>query len=270
MTLREVLEAFAERARKVKSTEELIALCKKQKQVLHDMPITYKTRLLYMSLSLKKVRELFDENRYRSCLPHLVPTKEECKEITRWEQERVKGTLTSRVGIDVDTYLRAIQELKGSHRWQELAACLALATGRRVTEILKTMHIAPIAHKRHQVMFEGCLKNKGTRGPFPIPIVGLTPKEATSVLARLRKLKDLSQTPIAAVSPYSYHVNKILKSYLGEKAVGELVRGAYVSISYRMYSPPTVSEAVFGSQILGHARHDLNTVTTHYSRCYLK
>ena len=153
--------------------------------------------------------------------------------------------------------------LLGSYQWSEIAAGLAVVTGRRCTEVIKT---AQFEYKTpYSVIFTGALK----RGDEPVECVFEIPtlcqaQLVIGAIANLRsqlgaEIQDLSKRQVS--SRYSRAVAKKCDRYFDElvppredkdNLYTHLFRAVYATIASYWYCPPTVPEIEFRAAIQGH------------------
>ncbi|MEL6930972.1 MAG: protelomerase family protein [Cyanobacteria bacterium J06600_6] len=183
-------------------------------------------------------------------------------EINNSSTDRIAERNTKFIG-DPEAIANKAKELITSKRWSEIAAGLAVLTGRRSSEVIKT---AKFSYKtKFSVMFSGSLKRRNE----PIDVVFEIPTlcEASLVIdaiARLRRFlgKDLDELSVGQVSGrYSRAVAKKCDQYFAElvpKRAGEdnlyshLFRAIYATIASHWYCPPTVPEMEYRAAIQGH------------------
>ncbi len=151
--------------------------------------------------------------------------------------------------------------LLDSEIWADVAAGLAVLTGRRSSEILATAHFE--AKTKWSVVFRGALKRRGEtqRLSFEIPTL-TTAERVVEALARLRKLVDTVGLDAEAVNDkYSKDVAKVCdRAFAGLVPLREgrdnlythLFRSVYATIATHWYCPPRVSDLEFKAQIQGH------------------
>jgi hypothetical protein len=151
--------------------------------------------------------------------------------------------------------------LLSSREWYDIAAGLAVLTGRRSTEILKTATFTP--KTEFSVCFTGALKRKGEETPITFEIPTLC--RAKYALKAMKKLRDIanttSMTETQVNTRYSESVAKACDRHfadLVEPPEGKtnlythLFRKIYATIATYYYCPPTVDEAEFRAEIQGH------------------
>lgn len=162
-----------------------------------------------------------------------------------------------------DAIVKRAQVLLKSYQWSEIAAGLAVVTGRRCTEVIQT---AQFEYKsKYSVTFTGALKRKNEpiECSFEIP----TLCEANLVIeaiATLRhhlgeEIQDLSKRQVA--SRYGKAVASKCDRYFTElvppredkdNLYTHLFRAIYATIAAYWYCPPTVPEMEFRAAIQGH------------------
>ena len=170
--------------------------------------------------------------------------------------------LSNRIPIDVKIYMALIEKLKSSSNFIELVACFNLATGRRLIEIISQGDIKKIDN--HWVEFKGQAKTKDKIKKYKIPIILLTSDELIELFKKIRSFKQKINVPYV-----SKEVSKLYKKYFRQDITSEMIRGAYVQISYHLYETSKVSLPIWGNMVLGHAKNDLATYTYNYDRIYL-
>ncbi len=162
---------------------------------------------------------------------------------------------------DPDAIVARGADLLRSGRWEDIALGLAVTTGRRLTEILKTAVFHPMS--RYTVQFEGQLKQKAERlSPYEIP----TLVEADLVIEatrRLRTLLDCSSLDNTEVerrygpvlrSTADRHFQGVIPKRTGREAslFVHLFRAIYGAIARLYFAPPTVNGLVYLATIEGH------------------
>ena len=150
--------------------------------------------------------------------------------------------------------------LLGSQRWEEIVVGLAVVTGRRLTEVLKTGELHPMS--QYTVVFSGQLKRKDEKlDPYEIP----TLVEATRVLdawKRVHALVDCTRMENDEVSAaYSRVVGEVAKrAFHGlvpvrsndEDIYTHLFRTVYARLAVWLYCPVQVTDLTYMATIQGH------------------
>ena len=162
-----------------------------------------------------------------------------------------------------DAIVKRATTLLGSYQWSEIAAGLAVLTGRRCTEVIKT---ARFEYKSsYSVTFTGALK----RGNEPVECVFEIPTlcEAELVIKSIINLRSLLGEEIRELSKrqvsrrYGRAVATKCDRYFDElvppredkdNLYTHLFRAVYATIASYWYCPPTVPEIEFRAAIQGH------------------
>ncbi|MEO1521972.1 MAG: protelomerase family protein, partial [Cyanobacteria bacterium J06633_2] len=151
--------------------------------------------------------------------------------------------------------------LLSSREWYDIAAGLAVLTGRRSTEVLKTAEFAP--KTLFSVMFSGALKRQGeaTAVTFEIPTLAQAEYVLTG-LTKLRAIVDSTDLTEGQVNQkYADSVGRACDRHFADlvkppkdknNLYTHLFRKIYATIATYFYCPPTVDEAEFRAHIQGH------------------
>jgi hypothetical protein len=198
----------------------------------------------------------------------LKPSITDKKKQIAEQKESYMSKLANRPTIEHNKYKELINKLKDSTDYYERVACVALATGRRMVEIVKTGQFVKAAD--NFITFGGqAKKRKGhSNNPYDIPVIELNADELIEIVKKLRKQKNLSKmsnTQVAAMS-INPNINNIFKDIFGDGITSEAIRGAYGVIAYNLYGDKSVSESLYITRVLGHVDTDIATAATHYSR----
>ncbi len=145
--------------------------------------------------------------------------------------------------------------------WSEVAAGLAVVTGRRVSEILKTAHFT--FKSTHSVMFTGAVKRRQESVALNFEIPTLV--EANTVIEAISKLRgwlDTSNLTNRQINErYEQAVAQACERYFRElvplregkgNLYTHLFRAVYATIATHWFCPPTVSDLEFRAYIQGH------------------
>jgi hypothetical protein len=171
-------------------------------------------------------------------------------------QERLNQTQLVR---DPDALANRALSLVLSDAWSELVVGIALCTGRRLAEILKTGTFA--VKDPYTVWFEGQVKGR-TRIPdryeLPTLVRGYLVVEA---VAKLRRLVDCTAMEVEQVSQkYGKAVNETVERVYGEQIPSRdhhhlsvhNLRSLYASMAVLWYAPDAVSDVNYKAYIHGH------------------
>lgn len=160
-----------------------------------------------------------------------------------------------------DAIVNLAQRLLESQDWAEVAAGLAVVTGRRCTELLQT---AEFTYKSpYSVWFTGALKRRKEERTLRFEIPTLVPaKPAIAALKALRNKVDTVGLDLEIINrKYSPPVAKACDRHFAElipQRVGRgnlythLFRTIYARIATHWYAPPTVADIEYMAAIQGH------------------
>jgi hypothetical protein len=152
-------------------------------------------------------------------------------------------------------------DLLNSDRWQSIAAGLAVVTGRRISEILKTAQFDLVSP--YSVLFTGATKRRNESIPLRFEIPTLV--EASIVInaiSRLRgqldtesltnrQINDKYEQPVAREC--DRHFRDLVPTRDGKNNLyTHLFRAVYATIATHWFCPPTVSDLEFRAYIQGH------------------
>ena len=151
--------------------------------------------------------------------------------------------------VDSESYLEGMTNRQKPEQVRSyyLLALLGLATGRRATELLKTLVLSKRGEKHY---FEGLLK--GNDHKIGANIIGLSYKETQGYLRQLRRIintKELTEKQVNA--KYSRVLNNAIKRIMGYKNVKDL-RHNYAIAGSQLFKRDneTIEDTI--SRILGH------------------
>ncbi|GHO87180.1 protelomerase family protein [Dictyobacter formicarum] len=162
---------------------------------------------------------------------------------------------------DPDGLVERAMSLLFSETWADLVVGIAVCTGRRLAEIMKTGTFT--VKEPYTVWFEGQVKGRGRepgRSEIPTLVRAFLVVEAVQ---RLRALVDCTGLEIEQVSQkYGKAVNEAAARSYGDleelvRATREKVsvhnfRGMYARIATFWYAPPPVADITYMAQIQGH------------------
>lgn len=196
-------------------------------------------------------------------LDYVGLTTEEYAEINNAKQGRVaqRNEATQQLKQPDAIVAKAVELITGKHDWPDIAAGLAVLTGRRVAEILSTAQFKKKSH--WSVMFSGALKRREEeRLEFEIP----TLTTADRVMKAMEKLR--AELP-EAVGVDAKTINRKYEQAVAkacDRAFSGLVptragkdslythlfRAVYATIATFWYCPPSVNDVEFRAAIQGH------------------
>jgi len=188
--------------------------------------------------------------------------KETWVEINNAAGDRIAERNTKFISSPEIIVSRAI-ELISSFDWASIAAGLAVLTGRRSSEVIKT---AKFEYKtKYSVIFSGSLKRKNE----PIDVVFEIPTlcEAQLIIKAIANLRsflgdEIQELSIQQISGrYSRAVSKKCDEHFAslvprregeDNLYSHLFRAVYATIASYWYCPPTVPEMEYRAAIQGH------------------
>src|SRR5450755_138980 len=194
-------------------------------------------------------------------LKYMNFTPEEWREMNAISEETFQARLQDRQLFDDPRAIVArAEKLLTSDRWYELVTGLAIATGRRLTEILKTARFFP--QGLYTVTFDGQLKRKDLHvAPYEIPT--LVPAEL--VIAAWRRLRTLVDTTALDNEQVAAKYNKDASQcadlqfagFIPQKSGKEnlhthALRACYARIAVHWFAPVQVLDVTYVAAILGH------------------
>jgi hypothetical protein len=187
----------------------------------------------------------------------------EWTEVNRATSQRVASQNSNQQVLDpgtVNAIVTRATQLLQSREWSEIAAGLAVVTGRRSTEVLKTAQFE--WKTEFSVIFTGALKRKGEQVVLRFEIPTLCQAEyVVTAWEKLRKILRTSELTNAQVNTYSDSVSAACDKHFAdlvtptegrERLYTHLFRKIYATISTYFYCPPNVDDAEFRAEIQGH------------------
>jgi hypothetical protein len=168
---------------------------------------------------------------------------------------------TTQFLADPDAIAAQAHQLLQSRIWSEVAAGLAVVTGRRVSEILKTAEFT--FKSTYSVMFTGAVKRRDEPVPLTFEIPTLVPANTViDAIASLRSWLDTKALTNRQINDrYERAVAQMCDRHfrdlvpLGQGKVNlytHLFRAVYATIAAHWFCPPTVSDLEFRAYIQGH------------------
>ena len=151
-----------------------------------------------------------------------------------------------------DEIVATAVRLLDSPEWADIAAGLAVLTGRRLNEVLKTAQFSVVSH--WVVRFSGALKRQGEEVPLVFDIPTLT--TAKRVIQATEKLRQITppganESKVALASDRHFHT--LVPAPHGKTNLyAHLWRSVYCCIATFWYCPKHVDDLLFKAHILGH------------------
>lgn len=197
---------------------------------------------------------------YEVALRYLDLSEQEKIAIAQPSEAKRDARLTNQSMIRrPDELVAHMRELLTSDEWYEVAACLSLATGRRLAEVLR---FAVFREKSlYSVLFRGQRKSKQADVEYEIPTL-VPASEVIAGWQRLRSLRNFDETPSDQLSssfgePVKTTVirefGRFIEATEGHAALyTHMLRAVYPRLCIRYFLPSYVNEVAFASEILGH------------------
>lgn len=183
-------------------------------------------------------------------------------EINNHNSDRIAQRTTKFIS-DPDAIVKRATVLLGSYQWSEIAAGLAVVTGRRCTEVIKTASFQKKSD--YSVIFRGSLKRRNE--PIKCAFEILTLCQADSVINGISSLRKQLGGEIESLSPrqvasrYGRGVAKVCDRTFDhlvpprddkDNLYTHLFRAIYATIAAYWFCPPVVPEMEFRASIQGH------------------
>lgn len=182
--------------------------------------------------------------------------------------KQLKAKHTDQKVVSLARIDQMLNEMDKSDHWADLAIFIALASGRRAIEVLKTGDFEK--GKKNHVLFHGQAKTKGRDDiePFIIPTLTDTKRlidahaklkeQLGKILFYEKKFNDLTHEEINGGT--AGRLNRKVKSLLGESFTFKDLRALYAKRASNIYhDDKKTSVEEFYSSILGHSKKDLAT-----------
>ncbi|MDJ0596183.1 MAG: protelomerase family protein [Pleurocapsa sp. MO_226.B13] len=176
---------------------------------------------------------------------------------------------TTQFLADPDAIAHRAHQLLQSRLWSEVAAGLAVVTGRRVSEVLKTAEFT--FKSPYSVVFTGAVKRRDEALPLTFEIPTLVPAntviDAIALLRGWLDTKDLTNRQIneryeqTVAVKCDRHFRDLVPLREGKgNLYTHLFRAVYATIATHWFCPPTVSDLEFRAYIQGHFQilHETN------------
>ena len=229
------------------------------------------TRFSKMSKLNIVVKRLYP-HLYLEVIKFNIPPRQEKKSAIKARNEFNMKRLENRQEFTYKEILDAIKKFKDSSNYYQLVICALLSTGRRATEVIARGNFQKSKIPNH-CLFSGQLKTKDEiREAYEIPVVGMSPTNLISLVEKIREMKDFSDKSNEYIaSRTNAYVNKAIVDAFDTKnrhVTSETLRCVYAFVAYRLYGDPKISEALFGSKILGHVG-TAHTFLDNYSRVFV-
>jgi len=213
-----------------------------------------------MDQTRRAIKDKFGETHFS-----LDTIKFTTEEYTRLNDEKQRSVAERNEDVKAiehpDGIVAEAVRLLDSPQWAEIAAGLAVLTGRRSSELLSTAQFEP--KTRWSVVFTGALKRKGEVQTLSFEIPTLTTAEKVCrALAKIRQqlpdAQSLSAEQVnarygqAVADSCDRHFEGLVPTRSGGNLYTHLFRAVYATISTFWYCPPKVDPVEFRAAIQGH------------------
>lgn len=257
----------------VSQENEIARLCAEELAAWKARPdITMSSLRPVMTQARKAIRErlkVTPANRYKDlrtnewqhlALKYLNFTKEEWDSLNAIPDAQFEERLKNQQVLEHPREIIArAEKLLQSERWYDLVAGLAVATGRRLGELLKSGRFFP--KTRYTLVFDGQLKRRDLDlKPYEIPVL----VDAEIVLMawrRLRALEDTSQLDIGQVEQKysrdaSAAANRHFTGLIPQRSTKDNLythglRAVYAQLAVWCFCPKSVNAMLYANTILG-------------------
>ena len=253
---------------------ELQQLCEEELATWRARPTMKSASALRIPLTetRNKIRELplTPQNRWTNprtkkqehlALKYLNVSPEEWAAWNAPSEDRLQERLENvQLVHDPEGLVATAVQLLHSQRWDEIVVGLAVTTGRRLSEVLKTGEF--FLEEPYTITFAGQLKRKDKLlTPYEIP----TLCEARLVIDAWQRLRDLKACtdidekqishdlgPIVSETTDRYFTSYVPVRNGGETLYTHLIRTIYGQLASRYYGPDHVVDLTFMARIYGH------------------
>jgi Telomere resolvase len=177
-------------------------------------------------------------------------SRDEYFEINRGKQEKARKRQQSQGFIDPEQITSVAVRLLGSQKWAEVATAIAVLTGRRLNEILKTGGFS--VKSQWVVSFQGSLKRRDDPIVFDVPTL-TTARKVVDAVNRLREITPPGADERAVSVASEKHFSGLVTPPGDNQSLyTHLWRSVYATIATFWFCPPTVDDLLFKAHIMGH------------------
>ncbi len=186
-------------------------------------------------------------------LAYIDFSREEYFELNHQKQLNARGRQLHQLYLkDPDAIVAQAVRLLDSPEWADVAAGLALLTGRRLNEVLRTAVFS--VQSRWVVTFKGALKRRGEDIPliFDIPTL-TTAQRVVSATEKLRAITPSNANEAKVAIACDRHFSTLVPAPIGKANLySHLWRSVYCCIATFWYCPKYVDDLLFKAHIMGH------------------
>jgi hypothetical protein len=226
---------------------------------VHNKPqLTQQQRL--MDMTRRAIKDALGENHWSLSIVKL--SKSEYTHINDLKQGRVAERNERVQFLDrPDEIVSRAVELLDRPDWADVAAGLAVLTGRRSAELLSTANFEVVSQR--SLIFTGAVKRRGEKGlAFEIPTLTDANRVVDAIALLRRELPDAIQLSAkdvnakygqAVARACDRHFSDLVPTRLSKDSLyTHLFRSIYATIATFWYCPPSVNETEFKAAIQGH------------------
>ncbi|MBD2465619.1 hypothetical protein H6G89_32010 [Oscillatoria sp. FACHB-1407] len=215
-----------------------------------------------MDQTRRAIKDKLGENHFS--LNYINFTKAEYTQLNEEKQGQVARRNTQCIILDpgnVNALITRSVNLLQSPEWTDVAAALAVLTGRRSTEVMATAEFTP--KTQYSVIFKGALKRRGEEQTLSFEIPTLC--QAEYVLNGLKRLRGLvnveGKTREAINAEYGHKVADACDRHFADlipnrpgkdNLYSHLFRAIYGTIAVWFYCPVNVDATEFKAHCQGH------------------
>jgi Telomere resolvase len=208
---------------------------------------TLKQQQGLMDETRKELKEAFGVDHWS--LDIFTFARDEWYEINSGKGESARTRQLNQGYIDPDAVVAVAVRLLDSALWADVAAGIAVLTGRRLNEILKTAEFEITG--QWTVQFTGALKRKDDPLVFEIPTL-TTAKKVVTALEKLRKITPEGAREVMVSQASEKHFSEIVPVHDSNGLYAHLWRSVYATIATFWYCPKNVDDLLFKAHIMGH------------------
>jgi hypothetical protein len=244
---------------------EIEVICKAEIQAWREQPSIKQESSLrnHMNESRNEVKKRLHGDRQAWTLKYLSFSEEWYKKHNAPSRVALENRLEHQQLLqDPDAVVAKGVELLVSEQWADIVVGLAVCTGRRPGEVLKTAIFE--LKSGYSVIFTGQLKRRESDiPPYEIPTL-CTAAAAIDALARLRAMLPTGELDVNTVTNrYSPSVQEAANKHFTslvpvregkDDLYGHLFRSVYARIAVFWYAPPSVADTHYMATIQGHTQ----------------
>jgi Telomere resolvase len=189
------------------------------------------------------------------------------KQATKALESKSSESITVQGSVLIDQCRKTLNNARANP--YDLAAALALSTGRRMVELFSTGSFQPVEGNEQACVFAGQVKKGALEVdiPYQIPLLASL-NSINDALQRLRAAKKCTGLDNRSInSKYTNSCNSAARRLLGKQHHFHTLRGMYAILAHTCCLPHKLSVNSFLSKVLGH--QSLST-SLHYSNIHVE